>query len=262
MERIVSPQNPLLKQIRALGESASERRKSGKVLLDGVHLLQVQLRTRGLGGATVLVGDSALGEPEIVATLAAAHDARIVSIPDALLAKVAPVKSPTGVIALIDTPRPTEHADEPFWVVLDGVQDPGNLGSMLRTAASAGATCALLSSDCADPWSPKALRGGMGAQLVLPVREAASLIDMLRTFPGRIVAATPDSPKSIFQASLVGPIALVFGGEGRGVTEQVLAQAHVRVAIPGHPDLESINVAAAAAVCCFERVRQLTLPGV
>jgi TrmH family RNA methyltransferase len=258
MERIASPRNALLKQIRALGDSPRERRNSGKILLDGVHLLKVQLRQRGLSGITVLVSDSGLGDPEISAILAAARHARIVHIPDALFAKVSPVRSPTGVMAIVDMPRSMEDADEPFWVVLDGVQDPGNLGSMLRTAASAAASCALLSSDCADPWSPKSLRGGMGAQLVLPVREEASLVDALRMFPGRIFATTPHSDCSIFQVSLAGPVALLFGGEGRGLKEEVLAQAHARVSIPGHPDLESLNVAAAAAVCCFERVRQLT----
>lgn len=261
MERIASADNTLLKLVRRLGTSARERSQSGKILLDGVHLLQAYIQRYDCSLATIIVSETGLSNPEIAAATSNRGGARVVCVADSLFARISPVQTPSGILTIANRPDVEESGDEAFWVVLDGVQDPGNLGSILRTAAASGATCAVLAADCADPWSPKALRGGMGAQLTLPLREHASLGAALKSFHGRVIGMVPRGGPMIFEVELRGPIALVFGSEGRGLRPDAAAGIQSQASIPGSGTVESLNVAAAAAVCCFERVRQSFVSG-
>lgn len=256
MERIVSADNALLKFVRQLGISARERNRTGKILLDGVHLLQAYIQRHGCALATIIVSESGLSNPEIAAAAANNDAARVVCLTDSLFARISPVQTPSGILTIADRPQLAESSDEAFWVVLDGLQDPGNLGSILRTAAASGATCAVLAADCADPWSPKALRGGMGAQLTLPLREHTTLGAVLKSFDGQVIGMVPRNGRTIFELELRGPVALVFGSEGGGLRPDTVAGIQLQASIPGCGAVESLNVAAAAAVCCFERVRQ------
>ena len=194
--------------------------------------------------------------PEVHQLIEAVEPRRVFLLADELFDEITQVETPEGVTAMVDIPRLETNTPDDFRVVLDGVQDPGNVGGLLRTAAAAGATSAYLAKGCADAWSPKSLRGGMGAQFALPVRERMDLVAALSDFKGSVIATSPHAKKSIFEVDLTGPVAMIFGGEGRGVGEDGLGMATQLVHIPMARSVESLNVAAAAAVCCFERLRQ------
>ncbi|HEX7951456.1 MAG TPA: RNA methyltransferase, partial [Burkholderiales bacterium] len=170
--------------------------------------------------------------------------------------EISQVETPEGISAIVSAPVVESGVPDEFRILLDGVQDPGNLGGLLRTVSAAGATSAHLAKGCADPWSPKSLRGGMGAQFVLPLRERVDLATAIAGFRGRVFATSPHATQSIYDIDLSAPLALIFGGEGNGLPEDVLALANQLVRIPMAGEVESLNVAAAAAVCCFERLRQ------
>jgi len=127
---------------------------------------------------------------------------------------------------------------------------------MLRTAAAAGADAAFLSKGCADAWSPKALRGGMGAQFEMALHEGCDLIEVARTFQGKVVATSLGAVDSLYALDLSGPIAFAFGNEGAGMSAALQEAASHRIRVPMPGKMESLNAAAAAAICLFERVRQ------
>ena len=156
-------------------------------MLDGVHLVRAYLERFGAEGVELVVRRSAAGHKEILPLVEHAS-ASIMS--DTLFDQLAPVESPVGVLALAPLPTVTlaPAAERRFEILLDGIQDPGNVGAILRSAAAAGAREAHLSVDCADPWSPKCLRGGMGAQMVLPVQQHENLALAARSLDARLIA--------------------------------------------------------------------------
>jgi TrmH family RNA methyltransferase len=148
----------------------------------------------------------------------------------------------------------------PLVLLLEDIQDPGNLGSLLRSAAAAGASLAVLSRSCADPWSPKALRGGQGAQFVLALQQGTDLLGWMLTHPALpVVALSLHESVPIYRLDLSGPVGILVGNEGAGLSPSVLDAARHRASIPMPGQAESLNVAAAAAVALFEAVRQRTL---
>jgi TrmH family RNA methyltransferase len=176
---------------------------------------------------------------------------------DRLFERVAQVTTPTGIMAVIATPAPPpppERAETCLF--LDGVQDPGNLGSILRSAVAAGLRHVFLSKGCVFAWSPKVLRAGQGAHFFLAIHEQAPLADLAARFGGKVAATVPEGGTALFDADLTGPIAWVFGAEGAGVSAEVAASARIRLRIPMPGPAESLNVAAAVAICLFEQVRQ------
>ncbi|MFZ3174047.1 MAG: RNA methyltransferase, partial [Thiobacillus sp.] len=144
----------------------------------------------------------------------------------------------------------------PLVLVLEDIQDPGNLGSMLRTGAAAGATLAVLSKGCHDPWSPKALRGGQGAQFVLPMQLDADVPAWLAAFDGQSVALTLGEARDFYAEDYAGPTVLAVGNEGAGLSAAAAQAARLRVQIPMPGRVESLNASAALAAALFEVVRQ------
>ncbi|MGQ0577598.1 MAG: TrmH family RNA methyltransferase [Betaproteobacteria bacterium] len=256
MERISSRQNAHVKQAHKLAESARERATSGRTLLDGTRLIGTYAERFGVKKVTLLVSEQGARRPEVRQLIETVNARRVFLLADELFADITQVETPEGVTAIVDIPRLATKSPDDFRVVLDGVQDPGNVGGLLRTAVAAGATSAYLAKGCADAWSPKSLRGGMGAQFVLPVHERVDLSVALAGFKGRVIATSPRARKSVFEVDLTGPMAMIFGSEGRGLGKQGLDLATHLVHIPMAGKVESLNVAAAAAVCCFERLRQ------
>ena len=259
MKQITSRDNPLFKSIVRLGRSSRARREEGRIVLDGVHLVQSYLEQFGAQGVELVIKHSAAAHPEI----AAMHtEASVVTFSDALFDQAAPVKSPVGVLARAPIPHVTSRPrGQGFQVLLDGVQDPGNLGAILRSAAAAGGTLAHLSGTCADAWSPKALRGGMGAQFVLEIREHQDLPVMAETLGVPLAVCAPGAGLSVFDSDLRGSIAFAIGGEGRGISPELAARTDRKVRIPMQPGIESLNAGAAAAICFFEWARQNELSG-
>jgi TrmH family RNA methyltransferase len=272
---ITSRDNPFFKRLAKLAASPHQRRAAGSALLDGVHLIQAYLP---LGQPeSIVVSEAGRENREIKRLLAEADGGTgstrtkvaITILSDGLFRDISSVRTPTGIMAVVPIPSPgsvrarkyNDNDNEEFWVLLEAIQDPGNFGSILRSAAAAGASRVYLSDGCADPWSPKTLRAAMGAHFLLQIYEQSNLAEVARTFKGKVIASAPDARKILYQAHLAGPIAFVFGNEGAGLSEALLRACTEQIRIPMPGGTESLNVAAAAAVCLFERVRQMKAGG-
>jgi RNA methyltransferase, TrmH family len=255
-ELITSSTNPQFKAALKLAQSGRERRKTGLTLLDGLHLIKAWQSTGG--HLQQIFARATLAEnAEFLAWQAETPRCPVLFFSPGLYDRIVGDDFPSGVLALVETPPsvgvPRLDCDS---IVLDGVQDPGNLGTLLRSAGAAGFTQAVLSVDCAQAWSPKVLRAGMGAHFAIRIHEAIDLAGFLNGFSGTVAAATLDGAQSLFQAGLAEPLAWVFGSEGGGVSAPVLSCATLKVRIPMPGKIESLNVSAAAAICLFETVRQ------
>jgi TrmH family RNA methyltransferase len=261
MKRIDSAANSTFKALRRLAESSRERKKASRSILDGAHLVSAYAEHVGRPERLV-VSRHGLEIPEIRALMDAAKGAEIILLEDALFASLSSVATPTGILAVVETPRPrpmTGNVDA--CVMLEDLQDPGNLGSILRSCAAAGVHHVLLSGGSVHAWSPRVLRAAMGAHFVLTIYENADLRAAARNFLGRRVATQLRAPRTIFEEDLAGRLALMLGNEGAGLSPSLLALADAVASIPIPGKAESLNVAAAAAVCLFERVRQSLRPG-
>jgi TrmH family RNA methyltransferase len=254
VKRITSRDNPQYRELWRLAHSAKARREQGRTLLDGVHLVQAYAAAFGIDGVQLILRASAVDHPEIAALVEVPGAAAPLALADALFDGLSPVERPVGVMAAISI-RPgiaPKRVQDGFSVFLDGVQDPGNLGSILRSAAAAGAKQVALSARCADAWSPKCLRGGMGAQFHLAINERVDLEAAMQTFMGRLVATDGAVPRSLYEVDLSGPVGFILGAEGAGISESLKTRADVQVRIPMEQGIESLNVAAAAAIQFYE----------
>ena len=258
MKTITSRDNAQYKELHKLAGSSQARRKSGRTLLDGVHLCQAYLQLRGLPEQCI-VSETALQNPEvadIVGQLEARH-AHVLGLPDALYNAVSQVEHGVGVMFLIGTPE--RAVTEPMGVsavLLDNVQDPGNVGSILRSAAAAGIRQVYCSAGTAFCWSPKVLRAAMGAHFVLDIFENVDLAPLVSASQIATVATSGYATRRLYDVDLKQPVAWLFGHEGQGVADDLLSLATHQVVIPHLGQVESLNVAACAAVCFFEQVRQ------
>jgi TrmH family RNA methyltransferase len=256
VKRISSRDNPFFKSLQKLSTSGRERREAGQTLLDGAHLLRAFLDS-GQRPLHLLVNEQAMQNAETIALLDACSDLPQTQLDDALFAQLSELKTPNGLLALIAIPSvKKEVAHSQFALLLEDIQDPGNLGSILRSAAAAGCDAVFLSQGCADVWSPKVLRAGMGGHFVMSLHESSDLLAVAKSFTGKILAASLHTEKSLYDCNLRGKLAFVIGNEGAGLSPGLLeaVQEHFTIIMPGH--VESLNAAAATAVCLFEAVRQ------
>lgn len=259
MKSITSRDNPQYKEIKQLAASSQARRKAGRTLLDGVHLCEAYLQYLGMPPLCV-VRETARAHPEVAAVLARCEAGRAscIVLPDALYNALSQVDHGIGLSFIIETPetqapqRLTQSA-----VLLDNLQDPGNLGSILRSAAAAGITQVFCSVGTAFAWAPKVLRAGMGAHFLLSIFENVDLAELMEAASIPMLATSSYAAHSIYEVDLRGPLAWVFGHEGQGIAEDLLALSTRQVVIPHRGTMESLNVAACAAVCFFEQMRQM-----
>lgn len=256
MKIIQSRDNPFFKELARLAGSARQRDKVKQALLDGAHLLAAYLDA-GLLPQHILLNTAALQNVEIRALLERAADVPLTRLDDRLFAELSELKTTSGVLALIDlTPPAGMVADSRFALLLEDIQDPGNLGSMLRSAAAAGCDAVFLSKGCADAWSPKALRAAMGGHFVLDIHERQDLQLVACAFAGTKLAASLQATDSLYDCDLSGNLAFLVGNEGAGLSAGMLSMATKSITIPMPGRIESLNAAAAAAICLFEAVRQ------
>ncbi|MDP4029094.1 MAG: RNA methyltransferase [Gallionella sp.] len=256
MKHIQSRDNPFFKELVKLADSARQRGKANQTLLDGAHLLAAYLGS-GKQPQHILLDAAALHDEEIAALLKRAADVPITQLDDRLFAELSELKTPTGILALIDIPQPAGTiADNRFALLLEDIQDPGNLGSMLRSAAAAGCDAVFLSTGCADAWSPKVLRAAMGGHFVLDIHERQDLSGVAKAFTGTLLAASLQASRSLYDCDLRGKVALLIGNEGAGLSDGLLNLATQAITIPMPGKIESLNAAAATAICLFEVVRQ------
>ncbi len=255
---ISSRDNPQYKLLRQLSTSSQARRKQGKTLLDGVHLCQAWLQHRGKPELCI-VGESARNHPEVADVLnqSAALGADCVALPDHLFTSLSQVEQGISLQFVVATPHnPGFGAIDKSCVLIDAVQDPGNLGSILRTAAAAGVSQVICSEGTVFAWSPKVLRAGMGAHFQLDIVEHANLKQLVADASVPVYATALQAKKTIYQTNLTKPCAWVFGNEGQGVSLELLSCVSEQLTIPQASGIESLNVAAAAAICLFEQKRQ------
>jgi TrmH family RNA methyltransferase len=280
LRSIQSRDNAQYKQLKQWASSAQARRKSGMTLLDGVHLCEAWLQHRGVPDLCV-VAESALSHPEVAALVAQCESnansnaksnsntnsnsnagaAECVLLPDALFTPLGQVEHGVGILFAVKVPDAASsgHASPSLQsaaLLLDSVQDPGNLGTILRTAAAAGIQEIYCGPGTAAAWSPKVLRAGMGAHFVLEITEDVDLVQLIQQASVPVYATQLDAAKTIYTADLRAPSAWLFGHEGQGVSEQLLALATERLTIPQSSQVESLNVAASVAFCLFEQRRQ------
>ncbi len=255
VKSIASPANPKFKALLKLAQSPRARRQQSKALLDGIHLIEAYRTFHG-APALLAVSADARDNPEIHALLQAIQPVEPLLLSDSLFAKLSSVESPTGIIGIIDIPQVTVPNRLGTCLLLEDIQDPGNLGSILRSAAAAGVQDVFLSGKSTDAWSSRTLRAGMGAHFALRIHERSDLVAIARSYQGKVMAASQKAKQSLFDADLSGPIAFTFGNEGGGLSQPLSAAAGLHIAIPMAKGTESLNVAAAAAVCLFEWVRK------
>lgn len=259
MKIISSRDNTLYKDLKRLAINSQARRKAGRSLLDGVHLCQTYLQQRG-APLVCIASESALALLEVSAIVAQCKEGstQCILLPDALYDPLSQVDNGIGIQFLIETPSPqapdglTQTA-----VLLDQVQDPGNLGSILRSAAAAGIKEVYCSAGTALAWSPRVLRAGMGAHFLLQIFENTDLPALLQSSSLPVLATSSHAKQTVYDIDLRQSVIWLFGHEGQGVSEELLAMATHQIAIPHLGAMESLNVAASAAVCLFEQVRQL-----
>lgn len=262
MRTITSRQNPIVQTYRDL--SARRRNDTSEILLDGEHLLREALGS-GLRIRHVAVLDALVDRLPTASLLAelARAGAEVVSVSAPVMRALSPVQTPSGLVAIAE--RSPDDLDRllspppPLVLVAVDVQDPGNLGAIVRAAEAAGATGVTTCGASADPFGWKALRGSMGSALRLPLApgsDCAGRLTHLQAHGLRIVASIPRGGQAPASVDLTGPLALVIGGEGQGLTRLILDHADQTVTLPMKPPVESLNVAVAAALLAYEACRQ------
>jgi len=257
MRVVRSRDNPAFRSLLKLASSSRERKRAELTVLDGEHLIDAW-RESGRGAAEVVAAsESAAARPEVLRLLEATPGKTKLILADSLLRQLSQVVTSSGVLAVVMPPDPEPlPATIDDGIFLEAVQDPGNLGSMLRSALAAGVRRVFLSPGSALAWSPKTVRAGMGAHFRLSIHEDADVAELCRRARGAVVATEPEAPVSIYAVDLRGPVLWLFGNEGAGLSPRAAGHATERVRIPMPGPVESLNLAASVAVCLFEQARQ------
>lgn len=250
MERITSRANPLCAQIKKLNGARSARREAGLFVGEGPKLLAEALHN-GLGVTTLVTAEGVEAD--------CPGEVRRVEMPESLFSALCDTKTPQGVLFLCRMPplTPPDKLAGERYLVLDGVQDPGNVGTVWRTADAFGADGLILVGHCADPFGPKTVRATMGACFRLPVFEMAlaDLGDKLGSAGIPLYATALREDTEDLRKQDLSRCAVVIGSEGQGVSEETLARCHKTLKIPMRPRCESLNAAVAASVVLWEMMR-------
>jgi TrmH family RNA methyltransferase len=265
---ISSKENPLFKEIRLLQATGSKGQKArlanGQALLEGIHLIQTWVGDPALN--TLLTSELGLKNPEIseavYSHLEICPTTKVFQLDSTLWDLLSDLVNAPHIAGLLDLPKSSLTPPQSIStlsgdvLILDRIQDAGNVGSILRTAAAAGFTQVIALTGCAHLWSSKVLRAGMGAHQLLDLYEGWSNQQVLSAVTAPLLAAVAGAEQDLYSSKkeLLHPVAWVMGSEGQGVSEDLMAQAKA-VSIPIDPRVESLNVSTAAAICLFETMR-------
>ena len=257
--RISSTDNPIYRRLKQFATSGRACRDAHRTLIEGVHLLRAAVDASAPIHTLVMRGTEQSAEAlELVRAAEAKSKAKSIELTPALYDKISPVEHGVGVLAEIEfemPPWPKQIVADAIY--LDNVQDPGNVGTLLRTAAAAGVRHAIAGLGCAFLWSPKVMRAAMGAHFVLDLHEQPNVQALRERFVGEILAADASGGEDLFDAEWGQQASLwIFGSEGQGLEAEALAIADRRLSIKINTKIESLNVGAAAAVCLFEQRRR------
>jgi RNA methyltransferase, TrmH family len=256
---ITSRQNPIVARFRAVAKGDA----ADLLLLDGVHLVTEALAS----GLRIREVATVNGGPErhdisVLVDRLRLLDAPVATVSAGVMAALSPVQTASPIVAIGERPHVTDSAmfhGTPLVVMAVDMQDPGNVGAIVRVAEAGGASGVICAGASADPFGWKALRGSMGSALRLPTllhKHVADAIDDARRHGCRIVAAAPRGGRSLFEADLRGPLALLIGSEGGGLTASAFDAADERIVIPMASPVESLNAAVSAALIVYEARRQ------
>lgn len=251
-EPISSRDNPSLVRLRKLGADGSAYRKLGSVWIEGDHLLGAAL-TRGWVPSLCVATEAALADARLRALAEAAP--RVLVVSPVLFKGLSGLESPAQIGAELHLPAAASLDTQAASVVLDRLQDAGNVGAILRSAAAFGVRQVLALKGTAALWSPKVLRAGQGAHFGLRLIEGLAVEDLAR-LAVPLIATSSYACAQLGRTPLPAPCAWVMGHEGQGVSEALMARCALTVGIPQPGGEESLNVAAAAAICLFESARQ------
>ena len=242
--RITGRKNPFLQQVRRLLTSRRERESAGLFVSDGVKLLQEAIKWYPGLDTVILTDGLEVSLPETV---------RCIRVPEDIMAYLSPMETPQGALFLCRLPEKQAFVPKPGMLLLDGIQDPGNLGTILRTADALDIPVALLEG-CADPWSHKVVRASMGAVFRTPPTQLTWQEAQEALAQARIpvaVTALSDRAEDLREAPL-GDLAVVIGSEGQGVRREILDAAQRELIIPMNPRCESLNAAIASAIVMWQ----------
>lgn len=246
MSSLTSRDNPKVKRWIRLAGDARYRRAEKRALIEGPHLLAAAL-DHGHRPVALLITEPVGSE---ISALLARCNVTPVILGKGVFGAIVDANTPQGVAAEIALPDGKKTSGPT--VFLEGVQDPANVGAIMRSAAAFGVARIVLDAACADPWSPRALRAGMGGHFALAIAGTKDLAAEIEAFKGTVACAVPRGGVALAEAPLDRGAAWIFGGEGRGLSDEIIQRADVRVTIPMAAGSESLNVAAAAAICLHQ----------
>lgn len=261
MKVIESSKNPLLKKIKNLSKK-TYREKEGQFFIEGLRFIQDAIVEKILF-VEVVISEYFYNDPtnkSIINYLD--KNTNLILVNDSLFSNISSTASPQGIIAVINNSSiQSTHTikDGDFYIIIDSLQDPGNLGAIIRTSAAANVSAIFLGPGCVDLFNPKVLRATMGAIFKLPIIQLSSLttiINNLKENSYSITATTPTSLIPYYSTDLTKNIALIVGNEANGISDDILALADTNITIPMFNNVESLNVSTATSIIIYEMLRQ------
>ena len=254
-ELITSDKNTTVKLVKALLTQSRQRNKHGQTVIEGIHLIDAALRS-DYPFAQMLLAESAHNNPEVQQVLSRLPTyTPIMTLSDSLYESIRSLGTGIDIMAVIKVPMPGLSMITEDCLILNDVQDSGNVGTLLRTAAAVGINNILCTSATAQAWSPKTLRAGMGAQFALTIYEGLSTQDILDYVQVPLLATSSHTDTLIYDHNLTTPTAWIMGHEGQGVSDELM-QCATPIALPQPNGQESLNVAIAGSLCLYETLRQ------
>ncbi|HEU4965477.1 MAG TPA: RNA methyltransferase [Bacilli bacterium] len=262
MEQITSLKNNRVKEWASLKQKKF-RDRTGQYLAEGVRLVEEALYANVPMDAILLSGDLQSGKFDRIVTRAAGNGVTVYEVTDPIIEHIADTQTPQGVIAVLkktegDVDAFVANKEQPLYLVLDGIQDPGNMGTVIRTADAVGATGILIGKNCVDVYNPKVVRATMGSLFHLPVFEVEldAFLPRLKEQGVAVVGTSVDADETVYEANFTGSVAMVIGSEAHGLSEEVAALVDKAVTLPMPGQAESLNAAIAASVMLYEALRQ------
>jgi TrmH family RNA methyltransferase len=256
---ITSLHNPQIQAVRRLQTQAKARRQRQEFIIEGVRLAEEALHS-GWPAHEVFFTGGLDERGKVAVDLFSAQGVAVEQVSDTVMKAISQTQTPQGILAILVQKTLSLLPSPDFLLILDELRDPGNMGTILRTAAAAGTQAVLLAPSCADPWSPKVVRSAMGAHFHLPLicLSWQGIQQMLKSASIDISIYLADSAAGApyTQADFCSPLALIVGGEAAGAGNESLVLADAKVHIPMPGGAESLNAAIAAGILLFEVVRQ------
>lgn len=254
---ITSAHNPKIQRVRALLTRRQERDEAGLFVVEGVRLVE-EAQAAGWQAELILHSQALSERGQALVSRFRSTAADIEEVPDHLMQSISGTETPQGILAVLRQRSLSLQPQPNFLLVIDAVRDPGNLGTLLRTAAAAGVQAVLLAPGSADAFSPKVLRSGMGAHFHLPILSLdwAEIHALCEDASLQLFLADAEQGVSCWSLNLRQPLALIIGGEAQGASPEARQFAHHFITIPMPGQSESLNAAIAASILLFEVVRQ------